>query len=109
MSSISLGVAALVAIDSFAGNIQRSVRAQSRELLGGDVSFTSRRKFSAKVDSLLDSLSHNGLEIAKSISFPSMGLATRTGGTRLTQVRGISANYPLYGTVTTEPAEAWEK
>ena len=28
MSSISLGVAALVAIDSFAGNINRSVREQ---------------------------------------------------------------------------------
>ena len=37
MSSISLGVAALVAIDSFASNTQRSVREQARALLGGDI------------------------------------------------------------------------
>ena len=45
MSSIALGVAALVAIDSFAGNVGRSVREQSRALLGGDVSFSSRAPF----------------------------------------------------------------
>ena len=37
MSSISLGVAALVAIDSFSENTIRSVHEQSRALLGGDV------------------------------------------------------------------------
>src|SRR5207344_3328997 len=35
MSSISLGVAALVAIDSFASNVTESVCEQSRALLGG--------------------------------------------------------------------------
>ena len=43
MSSISLGVAALVAIDSFAGNITRSVREQSRALIGGDIVFWTTR------------------------------------------------------------------
>ena len=46
MSSISLGVAALVAIDSFASNVQQSIRAQARDLMGGDVSFTSNAKLS---------------------------------------------------------------
>ena len=35
MSSIAFGVAALVAIDSFAGNVTGSIRDQSRTLLGG--------------------------------------------------------------------------
>ena len=43
MSSISLGVAALVAIDSFASNVTESVREQSRALLGGDVAFGARQ------------------------------------------------------------------
>src|SRR5688572_21127336 len=106
MSSISLGVAALVAIYSFAQNVQRSVREQSRELLGGDVSISSLRKFPATVDSLLDSLQRSGTEIAREISFPSMGLIQRTGGTRLVQVRGISTNYPLYGKIITAPGTA---
>ena len=44
MSSISLGVAALVAIESFAGNITRSVREKSRGLIGGDFVFSVRNK-----------------------------------------------------------------
>ena len=43
MSSISLGVAALVAIDSFSENVIRSVHEQSRALLGGDVCVDAQR------------------------------------------------------------------
>ncbi|MBI2407394.1 MAG: FtsX-like permease family protein [Gemmatimonadetes bacterium] len=109
MSSISLGVAALVAIDSFASNTQDSVRAQSRALLGGDVAFNSNQKFPAAIDSLFDSLSTSGLAVARVTTFGSMAFVARTGGTRLTQVRGISAQYPLYGEVVTEPAGAWAR
>ena len=56
MSSISLGVAALVAIDSFGQNVTQSVREQARSLLGGDVSLSSREAIPARIDSLLDSL-----------------------------------------------------
>jgi putative ABC transport system permease protein len=107
MSSISLGVAALVAIDSFAGNVTSSVREQSRALLGGDISFGSRVPFPAPVDSLLDSLGRTGTPVARVTTFASMGVAPRTGGTRLVQVRAVSAAYPFYGEVTTEPAGRW--
>jgi putative ABC transport system permease protein len=109
MSSISLGVAALVAIDSFASNTQDSVRAQSRSLLGGDVAFSSNQKFPAAIDSLFDSLATSGLATARVTTFGSMAFVERTGGTRLAQVRGITANYPLYGEVVTEPAGAWRR
>ncbi|MBC7789770.1 MAG: hypothetical protein H7Z74_07475, partial [Anaerolineae bacterium] len=56
MSAISAGVAALVAIDSFSSNVTRSVRQQSRSLLGGDVALSSRREFPATVERILDSL-----------------------------------------------------
>ena len=107
MSSISLGVAALVAIDSFAGNVTSSVREQSRALLGGDISFGSRVPFPATVDSLLDSLDRTGTPIARVTTFASMGVVPRTGGTRLVQVRAVSAAYPFYGEVTTEPVGRW--
>jgi putative ABC transport system permease protein len=108
MSSISLGVAALVAIDSFAGNVTRSVREQSRALLGGDISFTSRAAFPASIDSLLDSLNRAGTPIARVTTFASMGVVPRTGETRLVQVRAVSPGYPFYGEVTTEPAGRWQ-
>lgn len=107
MSSISLGVAALVAIDSFAGNVTSSVRDQSRSLVGGDLSFTSNERFPARLDSLLDSLARQGVTIARQTSFASMARLPRTAGARLSQVRAVSDAFPLYGTVVTEPAGRW--
>jgi putative ABC transport system permease protein len=107
MSSISLGVAALVAIDSFAENVTASVRVQSRALLGGDVSLSSNEAFHLPVVKLLDSLAGAGVRNARSVSFNSMALVPRTGGTRLAQVRAVSEGYPFYGEIVSVPASAW--
>ena len=109
MSSISLGVAALVAIDSFASNVQASVREQSRNLLGGDVSFSHNAVFPDSLTQLLDSLHAHGTPVARVVTFASMALAPRSGGTRLAQVKGVTANFPLYGEVSTEPAGQWRR
>jgi putative ABC transport system permease protein len=107
MSSISLGVAALVAIDSFSANIIQSVKDQSRALMGGDVSFNSSKPIPPKVDSLFDSLARHGLSFARVTTFPSMAVVPRTSGTRFAQVRGVTDNYPFYGAIVTEPAGRW--
>jgi putative ABC transport system permease protein len=103
MSAISLGVMALVAIDSYATNVQRTVREQSRALLGGDLSISSNRLFSPKTDSLFDSLAAAGFGVARVTAFGSMALSPRSGGTRFSQVRAVTPNWPLYGEVTTRP------
>ena len=107
MSSISLGVAALVAIDSFSENVIRSVHDQSRSLMGGDVEMMRRDTNPAPVKRLLDSLATAGYGITRSTNFPSMALVPRTGGTRLVQVRALGRGYPFYGTVVTDPGPAW--
>jgi len=107
MSSISLGVAALVAIDSFSENVIRSVHEQSRALMGGDVSANRNAPATPAVDSLLDSLSKAGVRSATSTGFVSMALVLRSGGTRLVQVHAVSPGYPFYGEITTDPAPAW--
>jgi putative ABC transport system permease protein len=107
MSSISLGVAALVAIDSFSANIIQSVKDQSRSLMGGDVQFNSSKPIPPAVDSLFDSLTRHGLSFARVTTFPSMAVVPRTSGTRFAQVRGVTDNYPFYGGVVTEPAGRW--
>jgi putative ABC transport system permease protein len=107
MSSISLGVAALVAIDSFSANIVQSVKDQSRALMGGDISFNSSKPFPPAVDSLFDSLSHHGISFARVTTFPSMAVVPRSAGTRFSQVRGVTPNYPFYGNIVTEPAGKW--
>ena len=94
MSSISLGVAALVAIDSFASNVQVSIEAQSKALLGGDLNLRTRDGFTPAIDSLLDSLGTAGIPSAKVQSFGSMAIVPRTGATRLSQVRAVGEGYP---------------
>ena len=109
MSAISLGSAALVAIDSFADNVKTSVKDQSRALLGGDVSFRSRTPFTPAQQALVDSATRgSGARFAKVVTFPSMALVARTGATRLSQVRAVSSNYPFYGEITTTPDGQWK-
>ena len=36
-----------------------------------------------------------------------MAFVPRTTGTRLVQVRAVTADYPLYGEVVTDPPERW--
>src|SRR5437762_9941784 len=69
MSSISLGVAALVAIDSFASSTQRSVRENARALLGGDIALTSRQQFPKPFVAALDSLRREGVRLADVTTF----------------------------------------
>jgi len=107
MSSIAFGVAALVAIDSFAGNVTRSIRDQSRTLLGGDLSLSARATFPVVVDSLLDSLRAGGVASAQVTTFASMALAPASGNTRLVQVRVVSPGFPFYGEIETNPAGGW--
>ncbi len=109
MSSISLGVAALVAIDSFSENVIQSVHEQSKALLGGDVSSSRQTARTPAIDSLLDSLSRVGFPSATATTFNSMALVQRTGGTRLVQVHAVSPAYPFYGNIITAPAEAWSQ
>lgn len=108
MSSISFGVAALVAIDSFSKNVTASVHDQSKALMGGDVAITSRQKFPRLVDSTLEAqtaLDH--IEVARQTSFPSMAVFSPVLA-RLVEVRAVSSSYPLYGAIVTAPASAWK-
>ena len=109
MSSIAFGVAALVAIDSFAGNVTRSIRDQSRTLLGGDMALQARAAFPAVVDTLLDSLRADQIATSRVTTFASMALAEPSGGTRLVQVRAVSPGYPFYGAIESVPANAWSR
>jgi putative ABC transport system permease protein len=99
MSSISLGVAALVAIDSFAGNITRSVREQSRALIGGDIVFSVRNGWTPATDSVLAEFRarRHGHPDAFALDGVRAGRITR-----LAQVRAVGP-VPLYGTITTRP------
>ena len=107
VGAVAIGVAALVAINSFTANLQDSVRLQARALLGADLSFSSRRAFSPAVEATLDSLPAAGM--ARLTNFPAMAYVARTTGTRLVQTSAVEGPFPFYGEIKTAPAEAWAR
>ncbi len=106
MGTVAVGVAALVAINSFTNNLQDSVRQQARALLGADLAVVGRQAFTPRVEAVLDTLSRQG-SIARLTSFAGMAYVPRTAGTRLVQVAAIEGGYPFYGEIRTEPRSAW--
>jgi putative ABC transport system permease protein len=107
LSSITLGVAALVATQSFAANLAAGVRDQARDMMGADLSLSSNRPFGPRTEQVLDSLRRARVPVARVTSFASMALAERTGGARLAQVRAVEPGYPFYGEIVTAPANRW--
>jgi putative ABC transport system permease protein len=106
-SSISIGVAALVAIDSYSANVVRSVADQSRAILGADLSLSARQPLSAPVVQLVDSLRAAGADVDYVTSFSSMAVVPRLQGTRLVQVNAAGPKIPFYGEMKTDPAGRW--
>jgi len=103
MSSIVLGIAALVGINSFGDNLSRSISEQARELLGADLVVSS----SQPLDSTLrPALGRLGRTRTEEVSFASLVSFPRTKGVRLAQVRALGAGFPYYGAWETQPAAA---
>jgi putative ABC transport system permease protein len=107
MGSITLGVAALVAINSFRKNVTDAISGQARELLGADLELSSRRPFDSTITALLDSTAGSGVPLARVTSFASMALARNSGATRLVEVRAVEPRFPFYGTMETDPPGVW--
>jgi putative ABC transport system permease protein len=106
--AITLGVAALVAINSFRSNVTSAVSDQARDLMGADLQMGSRWDLPEDIEALIDSLELAGAEVSRVTYFTSMALAQRSGLTRLVEVMAPSGGYPFYGELTTEPADMWE-
>lgn len=103
MASIVLGIAALVAIQSFGLTLEDTISGQSRELMGADFLVDTE---SAPSEILNDTLVQIPGRQAREVNFVSMISFVEKPGTRLVRVRGIEPGYPFYGRVETQPAEA---
>jgi putative ABC transport system permease protein len=101
--SISLGVAALIAIGLFRASLAQAIDDQARSLLGADLVVESSRPFSAEQEQMLLSL---GETQAREVRFRTMAVFPKSGGTRLVSVRALGGNFPFYGKMETAPAAA---
>ncbi|SKB35352.1 putative ABC transport system permease protein [Parapedobacter luteus] len=106
ISSIIIGIAALVAIYSFGHNLQRDIDNQAATLVGADLVLHSNRELTGEARQLIDSIRGLSQGFSEEQSFASMVLFTSNGGTRLVQVRALSEGFPYYGQLETIPETA---
>jgi len=103
ISSIILGIAALVAIYSFGDSLRKDIDNQAAGLLGADLSISSNKPASAEIQNLLDSL---GDSRSQQRSFVSMIYFQKRKGTRLVQIKALEGDFPYYGSLETVPLNA---
>ncbi|AYQ32635.1 ABC transporter permease [Runella sp. SP2] len=103
VSSIVLGIAALVAIYSLGYNLRENIDSQAAELLGADLELSDNQTPNDKMQALMDSLKG---QKSKEMSFASMIYFPKNSGTRLAQIRALEGDFPYYGTLETEPLAA---
>ena len=103
VSSIILGIAAMVAIYSLGDNMSDEIDKQAASLLGADLEISSNKQISPGIRKMADSL---GDRRSEQQSFSSMIYFSKNEGTRLVQVRALNGEYPYYGVLETVPASA---
>jgi putative ABC transport system permease protein len=103
VSSIVLGIAALVAVYSFRDNLQNDIDKQAKVLTGADLIIESRKPINTNTQQVLDTL---GTEKATERSFASMLYFLKSSGSRLVQIKALEGNYPFYGSLETTPLSA---
>lgn len=103
VSSIILGIAALVSIFALGDSLSAEIDNQAAELIGADLEISTNKPIPKNIQQLIDSIPG---EKAEQRSFASMVYFPRTNGTRLIQVRALEGKFPFYGAIETIPQAA---
>ena len=103
MSSIILGVAALVAINSFNDNLLRDIDNQSKTLLGADMTVGGNKPIPADVLAALDSIPS---EKTTEVELFSMSYLPSVDQSQFVRIKGLTGNFPYYGKLITKPSSA---
>eukprot|EP01118_Nematostelium_gracile_P008403 TRINITY_DN278_c0_g1_i3.p1 TRINITY_DN278_c0_g1~~TRINITY_DN278_c0_g1_i3.p1 ORF type:complete len:848 (+),score=113.24 TRINITY_DN278_c0_g1_i3:5708-8251(+) len=106
ISSMILGIAALVAIYGIGDNLTKDIDRQAATLIGADLDVRTSKSPDAAARKFTDSLRKQADAYSEEQSFPSMILFMKGGGTRLVQIRALSGNFPFYGDIETTPKSA---
>lgn len=103
MSSIILGIMALVAINSFNYNLLKDIDAQTKSILGADIKAEGKQPIPASLWEVLDSLPG---ERASEMDFFSMALIPKKDETQFVRIKAIKGAFPFYGNLVTQPQSA---
>jgi putative ABC transport system permease protein len=103
LACIGIGVAALVAVQSFADSLAGTVARSAKSLLGGDVEVRSAQPLSADGAAVVARLGAEGVGVTRVRELVAMAQAERGGRTQLVELKAVEAGYPLYGRLGADP------
>lgn len=106
VSSIVIGIAALVAIYALGDNLEKDIDSQAATLVGADLVIHSNHALEEDEELIVDSVKNLSMAHSEERSFASMVLFAKSGETRLVQVRALGGDYPYYGKLETVPTAA---
>ena len=104
ISSIILGIAALVAINSFSENLLKDIDREAKSLLGADIVFESNHSLDLILEPYFDTIA---VSQSSSVNFASMVLFPKSGDTRLAIIKALEGDFPYYGKFNTTPSDAY--
>jgi putative ABC transport system permease protein len=104
---VTLGVAALVGVGSFADSLERTVARSARSLMGGDVEIRSSQPLPVPPGEIVAAagLSRRSVAVTRVRELVAMAQAG-PHVTQLVELKAVEAGYPFYGALVTEPAGA---
>ncbi len=103
ISSIIIGIAALVSIFSLGDTMSAEIDNQAASLIGADLEISTNKAVPEDIVKMIDSIPG---EHSEQRAFTSMVYFPKSGGTRLIQVRALEGDFPYYGQLETTPVKA---
>src|SRR5690606_230043 len=106
ISSIIIGIAALVAIFSFGDNLAKDTDKQAASLVGAAMVINSNRGSAEAGQAIVDTVRQLSAACSAAQRLASMVMFPNSGGTRLVEVRALEGGFPYYGKLETVPEAA---
>ncbi|MEX1238064.1 MAG: ABC transporter permease, partial [Cyclobacteriaceae bacterium] len=106
VASLITGIAAVVALDSLNHSLQQDIENNARELVGADLVVEGEKPYTDEMQVAFDSLH---LPHASQIDMASMVLFLHNQKSRLIKLVAMAGDFPFYGKIETQPADAYEK
>lgn len=106
VACVTVGVAAIVAVGTFAKSLESTVGRSARALMGGDVEIRASRPLSQEGAGAADTLRREGAAMVTMREMAAMAQAGPEASprTQLVELKAVAPGYPLYGDLVTVPA-----
>lgn len=105
VASLITGIAAVVSIGSLNYSLQETLDQNAKELLGADLVINGGKKIDPEIIKALDS---STVQTAQDSEMASMVMFMNTRQSRLVKLTAFSGDFPFYGKLETQPANAYQ-